>query len=647
MKNIFKKFVLFVFVFSFFNFNNLAFADELITSELSQEKADEIVSVEIAPDEDIIEEPVIYNENIFIRANNEVLFDSVVSLPEDGVISIKDSDGNDHDINSKSVLSLIYSISKQPDAPFSISKLQYYSSFNALYLKCITTKDGVDFCDNWQYLVNGTSPWTSIDQTIILENNSIVLYFGTPHKLVLDKSEVVEGEKIIVSSFNYDYINNDWGVLNNVNISVAKPNDLDPWNPTIILETPVDINGNAEIIIDQEGIYSLGIKEDFSFPSYQVIVKKQSNSGGGSSFVNFSKEKAVSFLSLNINNLESFYVDWLAIGIARVGSSDSSLKNQLTSYLKENNLNSSTVTDNERRAMSLMSLGINPYNGTGVDYINKIISSFDGNQIGDTQIYNDDVFALIVLSHCGYTKNDEIIKKIISYLLSKQLQDGSWGGVDMTSASIQALDNFKDLDGVRDSILKGEAYILKEQKTDGSFGNVFSTSWAVQALSLNNSFDLEINKAINYLSGQQNEDGGMITDGDTTNRVWATSYVLPAVLKSSWNDILENFDKENNQDDSQDEVIIDLSEAPKQEKEILIKEEPALFVSDEKQEINKKENIIKIKKEDSLPNNPLLGSAFLADSEFKEETFLSMISGVLNKLKYPFVWLWNYLGLLL
>jgi prenyltransferase beta subunit len=641
---IFKKYAILVSFLLFFV--NTVFAEELITGELFQEQVGEIVGVESAPDDLLTEEPIVYNENIFIRANGEVLFDSVINLPEDGVISIQDSNQNNHNINSKSVLSLIYSISKQPNAPFSISNLEYYSSFDALYLKCITTKDGVEFCDNWQYLINGTAPWTSIDQTILSENNSIVLYFGNPHKLVLDKNEVLEGEKIIVSASKYNYTDNSWEVLGGVNISVTKPNDLDQWNPIVVLEKPVDENGSVEISLAEDGIYNFGIKEDFSYPSYQVIVKKPSNSGGGSSLVNFSQEKAISFLSLNMGNLESFYLDWLAIGIAQTELANSSFKNQLITYLKNNDLNSSIITDNERRAMSLMSLGVNPYNGTSIDYINKIISSFDGNQIGDTHIYNDDIFSLIVLSHCGYTKNDEMIKKIVSYVISKQSSDGSWGGVDMTSASIQALDNFKSLEGAQDSISKGEAYLLKEQKTDGSFGNVFSTSWAIQALSLSNSFDLEINKAINYLSNQQNEDGGLITDGGVTNRVWATSYAIPAVLKLSWNDILENFEKENNQDDSQDEIVADLPKNIDKE-EILIKEEPVLLVENIKQEIKKKENILKIKTEDNLQNNPLLGSAVLSRNEFEKETFLSMISNALTKLKFPFIWFWNYLGLLL
>ena len=62
-----------------------------------------------------------------------------------------------------------------------------------------------------------------------------------------------------------------------------------------------------------------------------------------------------------------------------------------------------SVTDYERHAMALMTLGINPYNGTSVNYIQKIVDSFDGNQIGDPSLINDDVFAIFPLVKSGYS----------------------------------------------------------------------------------------------------------------------------------------------------------------------------------------------------------------------------------------------------
>jgi hypothetical protein len=66
--------------------------------------------------------------------------------------------------------------------------------------------------------------------------------------------------------------------------------------------------------------------------------------------------------------------------------------------------------------MAIMSLNINPYQGTETNYIEKIIDSFDGNQFGDSSLYNDDVFALLVLLKAGYKYNDEIIKNVVRLL---------------------------------------------------------------------------------------------------------------------------------------------------------------------------------------------------------------------------------------
>jgi len=593
--------------------------------------------------------------DIFVRDGENVIYDSVVNLPTSGVVNILDKEGESHEVNSQSALALIYSISQEADAPFLISNLQYYSSMDAFYLKCITPKGGVELCDNWQYVIGGITPWTGIDQTFVSEGDKLGLYFGTPHKLILDKNEILEGESVVVNSLKYNYVDNTWSVLSGVNIGVSIPNQIDPWKPTVISETAVNENGVAEIEIKNEGIYTFGIKEDYSFPSYQVVVKKRDNSGsssGGSDSdtVNFSVENALNFLSINQNENGSFwnslYTDWVAIGISQTGEESRVLKNKIYEFLKNEKFYSLLVTDNERHAMALMALGINPYTGTDTDYIKKIISSFDGEQIGDESLYNDDIFGLIVLSHAGYTKNDEIIKSIVSYIISKQDSVGSWGGIDMTSAGIQSLSNFKSLGGVKESIENAERYLKNNQNTDGGFGDSFSTSWTTQALLQNNSFGLEINNAIDYLKDKQQLDGGL--DGsDIKSRVWATSYAIPAVLKLSWNDILESFDKEESdifsQHDIAEEILpnLDLQPIvlPVEKKEIEIVEKPIKIVEFKKKIIKNRDELkLSI---DENPVNNLLSASAIGVIENKDVP-LSFVGKILRIINMPFVWIWKF-----
>lgn len=372
----------------------------------------------------------------------------------------------------------------------------------------------------------------------------------------------------------------------------------------------------------------------------EVPTKRRESSASGSipmPVISFSLSNAINFLSVNQESNGSFgemlYTDWVAIAVAKTGDEAESLKNKISNYLKNENFQSPVVTDIERHAMALMSFCIDPYTGTNTNYIDKIISSFDGTQLGDASLYSDDIFGLIVLSHAGYNKDDEIIKKIVSYVIKNQSGDGSWGSVDMTSAAIEALRNFKDIEGVNESISKGEEYLIKEQKDDGSFGNSFSTSWAVQSLLANNSFSQEVDNGIKYLSSHQQVDGGLEDNGDVKSRIWATSYGIPAILKLSWNDILESFEKNE---------------------KLNIKTIESVVVSEKKETQSDKIQSIKpvVKKEkttssqEEIKNNSMTASA-VGPSQNNNEASPSFINKTIKVIKFPFVWFWvNWVYLL-
>ena len=303
--------------------------------------------------------------------------------------------------------------------------------------------------------------------------------------------------------------------------------------------------------------YNLNINDsillEFIDPKEEIIEEPRRRSGG--SIVksspnieivekNFSIPKALEFLSKNQKSDGSYgapmYTDWVAISIG--ASNEEIIKNNLVKYFKENKIDSNIVTDSERRAMALMALGISPYDGTEINYIKRITDSFDKIQFGDTNLINDDIFALIVLKNAGYDEKDEIILKDINYIISKQESNGSFGSVDMTSASILALRGFENIDIVKDSILKAEKYLILKQEEDKGFNNSFSASWVLQSLYQNEN----ILKAEKYLALQQQEDGGIGEDeieGEDETRVWATSYAIPAIMHKSWDEILIDFPK--------------------------------------------------------------------------------------------------------
>lgn len=493
--------------------------------------------------------PVLY-ENIFIRNGAEVVYSGNIALPAEGNIEILDNTGALHSVNARSVLGVLHALDQIEDS-FTLSNLQYYDSFSSFYLKCLNVNPAGEVCDNWQYVVGGISPWTSIDATILSGGENIGLYFGSPYKVDLDTNATTTSGSILAHAKSYNYLDDTWVPRTGVSVGITQVNPNDPWNPNVVSTTPVDGGGSATLSFNSPGVYNVGISEDYYFPSYSVSVAEPVSSGGSNSApvaVAFSKDNAVAFLNANKKSNGSFgaslYTDWGAVAFGSTG--DSALIDSLATYLASNNFTSSTVTDNERHAMALMALGINPYNGTSIDYISKIVEKFDGVQIGDTNLDNDDIFGLIVLKKAGYSYNDEIIANTIDFIKTKQYSNGSWdNSADMTSAAIMALYPFKNKNGVSDYIDKAYVYLTSNQSSDGRIGdNVSSTSWAIQALSLRSNLASSLSNARDYIASQQKSDGGVGEVGsDADSRVWATSYALTAESLKSWADILSDFEK--------------------------------------------------------------------------------------------------------
>jgi hypothetical protein len=357
-----------------------------------------------------------------------------------------------------------------------------------------------------------------------------------------------------------------------------------------------------------------------------VVTAPMSNGGGskGGTMVGtetvettektFSIEKALSYLLENQNKDGSFnspiYTDWAAV--ASVAAENKLLQENISNYFKINLFESNILTENERHAMALMALNINPYNGTNINYIKKIVDSFDGTQFGDKTQVNDDIFALIVLKNAGYTINDEIIAKDIKFIISNQSLDGEWGSIDMTPAGIEALRGFEDILGVKDSVLKAKNFLIANQKTDSGFENSFTTSWVLQSLFDDNN----ILKGEAYLIGKQQTDGGLenITE-DKNTRIWATSYAIPAVLHKTWGSILNNFSKVA----------------------------PENIKNEDKKTLNKGEIIKKrITTNIVLPLNEEISAK--ENTPIEKEVLISTKVGFWNKVKTPFVWLLDKLG---
>ena len=131
--------------------------------------------------------------------------------------------------------------------------------------------------------------------------------------------------------------------------------------------------------------------------------------------------------------------------------------------------------------MSLMALGINPREGS-VDYISEIEKQYKNGQFGDPALFNDDIFAIIVLRRAGISESDERILNAAKFIQSFQKDSGAWQSPDLTAAAIQALLLVPATENQKTDIQKGMNYLKSVQFDDGGFGDVFATSWVTQAI---------------------------------------------------------------------------------------------------------------------------------------------------------------------
>lgn len=499
--------------------------------------------------------------NLTIRDGSNIVFTGPVALNTTGTITLNDSGSIPRSIDSKSVLSLINDADIL-SSDFSISSLTYYSSYGSLYLKCINETSGGEKCDDWQYTVNNSYPSLGMDKNILSGGENVYVYFGPQHKTSLSSSAINTLESLTVTTEDYDYQKDAWVKRTGVTAGIIQPDPSNPWTPIEIKTLMVDSNGQAIFSLIPVGLYDVGIKEDFYFPTEAFTVTNPPNSGNSGVAIiplptspteinkKFDIKKGFEFIISQQKENGSFgedlYTDWTALALATTDDfKDQKIK--LSKYLTDLKTNDYQLTDNERHSMALMAQGINPYNVNGENYIEKILSSFDGKQFGDIKIDNDDIFALIVLQNTGYTKDEDIIKSVISYIISKQKENGSWDdSVDMTGAAMESISFNQENEETKNALKKAKDFLKEKQLESGGWNNVSSTAWAIEGiLSINEKPEDWVrnnNTPVSYLTSSQDTDGGM-KNSYLQNKIWETVYAVTSLSSKNWNQIMQKFEK--------------------------------------------------------------------------------------------------------
>lgn len=364
----------------------------------------------------------------------------------------------------------------------------------------------------------------------------------------------------IISSYTFQ--NFSFGLFL-ASINGVSPSDTEFWNialngidASVGLSDLVLAQGDTLTFQRKDFISNTYVGESVAFAVSLQESREGGGSGGGQVVITFDIGAALSFLSEKQEADGSFgptfITDWVAIALASLsgqGADQTETRDRVRAYILSNTAPMATITDYERHAMALMALDINPYTGTATDYITPIVDAYDGTQIGNASLVNDDIFALFPLTKAGYDSDSSIVKNTVAFILTKQGSDGAWErSVDLTAAAIQALSPFTSVPDVASALTKARAYLQSTRGLDGSWNNSFEMSWVVQALHASNeplsSWIQDGKSPMSALASTQESDGGVEpTTSDSLTRIWATAYAIPAALAKPWNDILHSFSK--------------------------------------------------------------------------------------------------------
>jgi len=247
---------------------------------------------------------------------------------------------------------------------------------------------------------------------------------------------------------------------------------------------------------------------------------------------------------------------WIALAIAAAGEDPhdwSTGEDSLVDYLAENasaNLDADTATDWERSILAIVAAGESPYSFGNIDYVSTLLNFYDGAQLGDADLLNDDIWALPALLSIG--AGADIVPDIVDYIEDNQNADGGWswsiGGdseVDTTASAISAL-ICAGVDPDETVITSALDYLKDQQQNNGGFAyegttNSAADAWVIQSLNAagqnpaDEDWRIGENNPVKHLLGLQDDDGAFQWTASTRSYPeWMTAYAILALLGADW-----------------------------------------------------------------------------------------------------------------
>ena len=244
---------------------------------------------------------------------------------------------------------------------------------------------------------------------------------------------------------------------------------------------------------------------------------------------------------------------WVAMAVAaadedphdwRVGDNPS-----LVDYLADSAASAGAANDYARMLLAIAAAAETPSSFGGRDFVSLLESTYDGAQIGDGSLLNDDFFGVIGLIAAGEDPSSEVITDSVAFIRSNQNVDGGWSwgvgqdsDVDDTAAAIWALIAAGE-SASSTAITDALVYISSTQLACGGFDSWGSTnsatdSWGTCGIVAGGEDPTAAgwtsgagNTPVDDLLTFQNVDGSFNWQSATpSNEALMTAYAIPALL---------------------------------------------------------------------------------------------------------------------
>jgi hypothetical protein len=407
----------------------------------------------------------------------------------------------------------------------------------------------------WLYLNNWLSPSVAAVDYTLADNDDVLWYYGgwaaKPLKISTDKSSLSENQTFTATVREFD--GTDWSGVQGAEVKAD-------FNSYV-----TDANGEASDISLPAGSYSLystkGTNDSYIRSNILEIVVNPSAQPDyplDADDVHISEALAYLKQAQQPDGSVGDFVPscWVVMAVAAAGQDPHSWKaggDSIVTYLSKNsaaNVNLDTATDLERLILSIVAAGENPGSFGGKDYLEALLALYDGTQMGDTTLLNDDIWAVMALQPTG--ADPEIISHLRDYILLNQNSDGGWswaaGGesdADNTAAAISAL--------VRAGVARKDpviadalAFLKTKQQNNGGFisegsANSAVDSWVIRALRdagqnpADAGWAIGEDTPITHLLSLQDSDGAFKWTSSTRSRPeWMTAYAVTALLGAEW-----------------------------------------------------------------------------------------------------------------